>query len=126
MRDFTLEDMKTQFGKFAKPGWMQRMLRVLPGMSELTKIMEGEDTSQQIGRLVGIINSMTPRERCEPLLIDSHRCRRIAHGAGVSNGDVQSVLKQFETMKALMIRMAGTNLQPRIWRRRRDNGGPWN
>ena len=139
---FTLEHMKTQFEKFAKPGLMQRMLRLLPGTTEIAKMMRGDDASQQIGRLVGIISSMTPQERYDPDLIDIARQQRIARGAGVQPQQVSALIKQFEGMKKMKIMegMAGKafldrtqaiheiqksgmlpEIRPRPRRRRRDD-----
>jgi hypothetical protein len=48
-----------------------------------------------VGRVEGIINSMTPLERAKPELIKASRKRRIAMGAGAGAGS-QSLLNQFE------------------------------
>lgn len=53
----------------------------------------------------GIINSMTPAERRNPLLIKASRKRRIAAGAGVQVQEVNRLLAQFEQMQDMMKKM---------------------
>jgi signal recognition particle subunit SRP54 len=53
-------------------------------------------------RQMGIIDSMTPRERRRPETIDNSRKRRIANGAGVQIADVNRLLKQFDQMQKTM------------------------
>ena len=51
---------------------------------------------------MGIIDSMTPRERRRPEMIDNSRKRRIAAGAGVPLPEVNRLLKQFDQMQKTM------------------------
>ena len=62
-------------------------------------------------RQIAIINSMTPRERRNPGIIDGSRRRRIAGGAGVQVQDVNRLLKQFLEMQRVMKSMKGGRLQ---------------
>ena len=64
--EFTLDDFKNQLEKMAKPGLMQKMMGLMPGMGEVKKMLEGEDTEGGIEQATGIINSMTPAERRNP------------------------------------------------------------
>jgi signal recognition particle subunit SRP54 len=105
--EFTLDDFKVQMEKLAKPGLMGRLLGLMPGMDQIQKMMESEDTSGGIKRMVGIINSMTLSERRNPKLIDMSRRQRIAAGAGVPTQEVNQLVKQFEMMRPVMQSMAG-------------------
>ena len=58
--------------------------------------------NKMIGRVEGIINSMTPTERAKPELIKASRKRRIATGAGVQVQDVNRLLSQFEQTQKMM------------------------
>jgi signal recognition particle subunit SRP54 len=58
--------------------------------------------NKMIGRVEGIINSMTPEERTKPELIKASRKRRIAAGAGVQVQDVNRLLNQFEQSQKMM------------------------
>ncbi len=98
----------------AKPGLMQKMLGLMPGMGEAMKAIENEDTEGGMLRMVGIINSMTREERRNPKLIDQNRRQRIAVGAGVQAQEVNQLVKQFDMMAPLMKNLAGKGLGGRM------------
>jgi signal recognition particle subunit SRP54 len=107
---FSLEDFRNQIQKMAKPGLMQKMLGLLPGMpnmKEINQMMNQGETSQQIRQMVGMIDSMTPAERKDPKLIQVSRRQRIAAGAGVQPKQVSELIKQYDTMKPMLTGMAG-------------------
>ncbi len=112
--EFTLDDFRDQLEKMAKPGLMQKMMGLMPGMGELQKMLQGEDTEGGIRQTVGIIDSMTPAERRSPKIIDPSRRNRIAGGAGVQPQDVNQLVKQYETMAPLMQSMAGKGMAERM------------
>jgi signal recognition particle subunit SRP54 len=64
-----------------------------------------------VRRQIAIINSMTPRERRQPAVIDGSRRRRIARGSGVQVQDVNRLLKQFMDMQRMMKSMKGGKLR---------------
>ena len=99
---FTLDDFRNHMQKMAKPGLMQKMMGLLPGMpnmKELNQVMNQGETSKQIRQMVGMIDSMTPAERKEPKVINPSRRQRIATGAGVQIKQVNELLKQYDMMK---------------------------
>ena len=55
-----------------------------------------------VGRVEGIINSMTPAERAKPEILKASRKRRIALGAGVQVQEVNRLLNQFEQSQKMM------------------------
>ena len=59
-----------------------------------------------VGRVEGIINSMTPAERAKPEIIKASRKRRIATGAGVQVQEVNRLLNQFEQSQKMMKQMS--------------------
>ncbi len=111
---FTLDDFKAQFQKLSQPGLMQKMLGLMPGMGEIQKMMAGEENEGELRKIVGVIDSMTPKERAEPKIIDANRRRRIARGAGVEPKIVSDLIKQFEMMGPIMQSMAGKGLGGRL------------
>ncbi|PQO33978.1 signal recognition particle protein [Blastopirellula marina] len=104
---FTLDDFRKQLNQIARPGLMQKMLGLMPGMGELGKLLQGGDHEKEMRRLGGMIDSMTPDERANPKLIDNSRRQRIAKGSGVSPQEVNEMLKQFDSMATMMKGMAG-------------------
>jgi signal recognition particle subunit SRP54 len=111
---FTLEDFRGQLDQIARPGLMQKMMGLLPGMGDLKKMMQDVDTTKETQRLGGIIDSMTPDERRNPKIIDQSRRQRIALGAGVKHSDVNDLIKQFDAMANLMQGIAGKGVGDRI------------
>ncbi len=114
---FTLDDFRNHMVKMAKPGLMQRMMGLLPGMpnmGDINAMMSQGDTSKQIKQMVGIIDSMTPTERRDPSIIQVTRKQRIANGAGVQPKQVGELIKQYDMMKPLLTGMAGMGAGDRI------------
>jgi signal recognition particle subunit SRP54 len=111
---FTLDDFRNHIAKMAKPGLLQRMMGLLPGMPNISEVMGNQDTSRQIRQMVGIIDSMTPEERREPSTIQITRRQRIANGAGVQPKQVSELVKQFEMMKPILTGMSGKGGMDRL------------
>jgi signal recognition particle subunit SRP54 len=112
--EFTLDDFKVQQEKMSKPGLVQKMMGLMPGMGEFRKMIEQEDTEGGIRQTVGIIDSMTPEERRNPKVIDPSRRNRIARGAGVEPQDVNQLVRQYEMVSPLMKAMAGKGIGDRM------------
>ncbi len=114
---FTLDDFRNHMQKMAKPGLMQKMMGLLPGMpnmKEINEVMNQGETSKQIRQMVGMIDSMTPAERKDPKLIDVSRRQRIALGAGVQPKQVNELVKQYDMMKPMLTGMAGMGTGDRM------------
>ena len=112
--EFTLDDFKAQLKQVLQPGLMTRMLGMLPGMGEMTKMMSGMDAEGDARKLVGIIDSMTRLERRSPKIIDPSRRNRIAKGAGVQVQEVNQLIKQYDMMAPIMKSMAGKGMGGRM------------
>lgn len=113
--EFTLDDFRKQLGQIKKLGPMQKVMGMIPGMSQMTAGMEDLDAEADMQRLFGIIDSMTPDERRQPSkVIDQSRRRRIAAGAGVEPHEVNELVKQFDAMAQMMTSMAGKGIRERM------------
>ena len=77
-------------------------------------IQEGEDPDEAMGRIQGMIDSMTKKEKADPDVIDPSRRRRIAKGAGVEPQEVNQFLKQFDQVRVLMKQMSQMSLWQRL------------
>jgi signal recognition particle subunit SRP54 len=62
---------------------------------------------KEITRVVAIIDSMTPRERANHMLVNGSRRRRIARGSGTSVQDINNLLKQYSQMRKMMKSFSG-------------------
>jgi signal recognition particle subunit SRP54 len=112
--EFTLDDFKSQLEHFTKPGLVQKLMGMMPGMSEMAGMMDGMDAEGDARRLIGIIDSMTLYERREPKKIDPSRRNRIASGAGVQTSEVNQLVKQYDMMAPIMKGMAGQGMAGRM------------
>ena len=100
-KGFDLTDFKAQIAQMRKMGGLAGMLDKLP--AELARAAQGTNVDERkIGRIEGIIDSMTPGERAKPEIIKASRKRRIATGAGVSVQEVNQLLNQFEQTQKMM------------------------
>ncbi|WP_316975717.1 signal recognition particle protein [Shumkonia mesophila] len=104
--EFTLEDLGEQLGQLRKMGDMQGILGMLPGVGKLKKQMAGANVDDRmLARQQAIIQSMTPKERRNPKLLNGSRRRRIAAGAGTTVQEVNRLLKQHLQMSTMMKKM---------------------
>jgi len=99
--EFTLDDFLTQMQQVKKMGPLKNILGMLPGAGDL-KIDENDIDEKAMGHVEAIIQSMTPKERGNPGLLNASRKRRIAAGSGRNIQEVNRLLKQFEEMKKMM------------------------
>ena len=104
---FDLGDFREQLEQMNHLGGLAGMLDKLPGAGNLPSGVLDQASQVQTGRLVAIINSMTPRERRHPALIKGSRKRRIAGGSGTEVQEVNRLLKQFAQLQKMMKKAKG-------------------
>lgn len=109
-KGFDLYDLKGQLEQVQKMGGMTALLDKLPAAAARQGVAPDQG-DKQIRRQIAIINSMTPRERRQPTVVDGSRRRRIARGAGVEVQDVNRLLKQYQEMQRVMKSMKGGGLR---------------
>jgi signal recognition particle subunit SRP54 len=106
-KGFDLADLRDQLQQMMNMGGLGSMLEKLPlpGNINPAALKDGAN-EQQMRRQIAIINSMTPRERRFPKLINGSRKKRIAAGAGQQIQDVNRLLKQHMQMSRMMKKMS--------------------
>ncbi|MDA8347715.1 MAG: signal recognition particle protein [Pseudomonadota bacterium] len=109
-KGFHLGDLKSQLEQVQKMGGLASLMDKLPTAAQKGAV-SAEQGDRDVRRQIAIINSMTPRERLHPALIDGSRRRRIARGAGVQVQDVNRLMKQFQQMQRMMKQMRGGRLR---------------
>jgi signal recognition particle subunit SRP54 len=109
-KGFDLVDLKGQLEQVQKLGGMGSLLDKLPAAAG-RRAVSADHGDREVRRQIAIINSMTPRERRHPAVIDGSRRRRIAGGAGVQVQDVNRLLKQYLDMQRMMKSLKGGNLR---------------
>ncbi|MBV8784863.1 MAG: signal recognition particle protein [Gammaproteobacteria bacterium] len=109
-RGFDMLDLRGQLEQLQKMGGLGALMDKLPGAVK-KGAASAEQGDRELRRQIAMINSMTPRERRQPGIIDGSRRRRIAAGSGVQVQDVNRLLKQFQEMQRLMKQMKGGGLR---------------
>ena len=96
---FDLEDLLDQMEQVKKMGSMKDILSMLPGVNK--KVKDADIDDRQLDRMRAIIQSMTPKERRNPDIINPSRKRRIAAGCGMQVEDVNRLLNQYRQMQKM-------------------------
>ena len=103
---FTLDDFYTQLQQVKKMGPLGDLLKMIPGMGQLSaQLPTGPEAERELRRVEAIISSMTRAERADPTILNGSRRKRIAKGSGTKVSDVNHLVKQFEEMRKLMKQM---------------------
>ncbi|HJM23233.1 MAG TPA: signal recognition particle receptor subunit alpha [Candidatus Thalassarchaeum sp.] len=108
---FTLTDMYSQMEMMSKIGSVEKMLSHLPdamfgGMGNMSTAQKRQ-MQGNLERYRVIMDSMTQKEKDEPILLKSSRIRRIARGSGVDEKDVKELLAQWNRSRKMMRGMKG-------------------
>jgi signal recognition particle subunit SRP54 len=109
---FDLGDLRDQLQQMLGMGGLGSLLDKLPLPGGINRQQVAQQVDEKaIRRQVALINSMTPRERRFPKIIDGSRKRRIAAGAGAAVPEVNRLLKQHGQMQKMMKRLSKGGLQ---------------
>ncbi|MDD2498029.1 MAG: signal recognition particle protein [Desulfitobacteriaceae bacterium] len=100
--EFTLEDFLDQLQQMKKMGSLEDLLGMIPGLSNNKQLKGVQVDEKELTNIEAIIQSMTPRERQHPEIINGSRKQRIATGSGTKVQDVNKLLKQFIQTKKMM------------------------
>ena len=105
--EFTLEDFRDQLRQIRKLGPLGSLLDMMPKVGMLKELKDVKIEEKEINRVVAIIDSMTPHERDNHMIINGSRRRRIAKGSGTSVQDVNQLLKQYAQARKMMKSLSG-------------------
>ena len=103
---FDLNDLRDQMQQMQSMGGLAGMMDKLPGMGQVPDSVKAQVTGKEIPRMVAIINSMTPKERRNPDLLNGSRKARVARGSGTTPADVNKVIKQWQQMEKMMSKLS--------------------
>lgn len=103
---FSFNDFLAQIQQIKKMGNIKDLVGMIPGMSKMMKGVEVDDNAFK--GIEAIIQSMTPYERENPIVLNGNRRKRIASGSGTTVQDVNKLIKQFEDTRKMM-KMLTTN-----------------
>lgn len=97
---FDFNDFMAQIQQIKKMGNIKDLAAMIPGVGKALKDVDIDDNAFK--GVEAIINSMTPKERTNPEIINQSRKLRIAKGSGTDMGEVNRLLKQFDQMRKMM------------------------
>lgn len=96
----TLEDFASQMNMVQNMGSISSLLKYLPGMGSLKLTPEMmEKAEREMKQFKAAINSMTPKERLSPQILDGSRKKRVSRGSGVPVETINLLLQRFEESK---------------------------
>ena len=102
---FDFNDFLTQIQQIKKMGNIKDLMAMIPGVGKAIKDMDIDDNAFK--GVEAIIQSMSPKERANPDIINTSRKERIARGSGTTMQDVNRLMKQFEQIRKTMKSFAG-------------------
>ncbi len=105
--EFTLEDFRDQLKSLRKLGPLEGLLKMMPDMGIMKELKNVQVDENEMTRTVAIIDSMTPKERHNHMIINGNRRRRIARGSGTSVQEVNNLLKQYTQARKMMKGFSG-------------------
>ncbi|HUX57772.1 MAG TPA: signal recognition particle protein [Bacteroidales bacterium] len=106
---FDFNDFIAQIQQIKKMGNVKDLMGMIPGVGKAVKDLDIDDDAFK--GIEAIINSMTPEERVNPVVLNGSRRKRIASGSGTSVQEVNKLIKQFdETRKMMKMMTKGGNV----------------
>ena len=102
---FDFNDFMSQIQQIKKMGNIKELASMIPGVGKQIKDLDIDDNAFK--GIEAIINSMTPKERQNPDIINQSRKLRIARGSGTKLEDVNRLLKQFDQTRKMMKMVSG-------------------
>ncbi len=111
-KKFDLNDMREQLLQMQNMGGMASLMDKLPGMPKVGDVNAmGAMGDKELRKMVAIINSMTPKERRYPDLLNGSRKARVARGSGTHPSDINKLLKQHMMMEKMMKKLSGGGIK---------------
>lgn len=100
---FDLEDYIRQLDQMQKMGGIGGLMGMMPGMNKFKSAIEDSNLEGTVFKKHrAIVASMTPKERCNPKILNASRKQRITRGSGTSPFELNQLLKQHMQMKDMM------------------------
>ncbi len=105
---FDFNDFYNQIQQIKKMGNIKDLASMIPGVGKAIKDIDIDNSAFK--SVEAIIQSMTPKERANPGLLNTSRRKRIAKGSGTDIQEVNRLIKQFDQTRKMMKMMTGPNM----------------
>ena len=104
---FDFDDFMNQIQQIKKMGNLKDLASMIPGVGKAIKDVDIDDDAFK--GIEAIIQSMTPKERANPQILNQSRRMRIAKGSGTSIQEVNKLIKQFDQTRTMMQMVTNTS-----------------
>jgi signal recognition particle subunit SRP54 len=107
--EFNFNDFLEQLDAFKKIGSLKSIIGMIPGMSQFSGAIKDMDfdNSNEMKQIRALIGSMTQKEKEQPSLLNPSRKRRLAKGSGLTEPQVNKILKQFKNASKMAKKFSG-------------------
>jgi signal recognition particle subunit SRP54 len=108
---FNFNDFLEQMESMKKMGSMSSIMGMIPGMGNMSKAIKDFDfeNSSELKNIKAMVASMTPKERENPELLNNARKQRIANGCGLTQVEINRMIKQFKNAGKMAKKFSGKN-----------------
>ncbi len=105
---FDFNDFYNQIQQIKKMGNLKDLAAMIPGVGKAIRDVDIDDNAFK--GIEAIIQSMTPKERTNPEVLNNSRRQRIAKGSGTNIQEVNRLVKQFEQTRKMMKMVTGSKM----------------
>ena len=119
---FDFNDFLAQIQQIKKMGNLKELAGMIPGVGKAIRDVDIDDNAFK--GIEAIIQSMTPKERTNPEILNPSRRQRIAKGSGTSYQEVNRLIKQFDQMRKMMKMVTGSGMKGMMSRMKGMPGMP--
>ena len=106
---FDFNDFYNQIQQIKKMGNLKDLAGMIPGVGKAIKDVDIDDDAFK--SIEAIIQSMTPKERTNPEILNTSRRQRIAKGSGTNIQEVNHLIKQFDQTRKMMKMVTGAGMK---------------
>ena len=123
---FNFNDFLEQMESMKKMGSMKSVMGMIPGMGNMSKALKDFDmeNSSELKNIKSMVSSMTMKEKENPDLLNTSRKQRIANGCGLTQMEINRMIKQFKNAGKMAKKFSGKNGMKNLQSMMGQMGGP--
>ena len=123
---FNFNDFLEQMESMKKMGSMSSIMGMIPGMGGMSKAIKDFDfeNSSELKNIKAMVGSMTKKERENPDLLNNSRKQRIAKGCGLTQVEINKMIKQFKNAGKMAKKFSGPKGMKDLQSMMGQMGGP--
>ena len=119
---FDFNDFYNQIQQIKKMGNLKDLAAMIPGVGKAIRDVDIDDNAFK--GIEAIIQSMTPKERTNPEVLNNSRKQRIAKGSGTNIQEVNRLVKQFDQTRKMLKMVTGSKMAGMIGKMKNMPGMP--